>query len=394
MNFEEYFRGSTLFIDESKLFPEYVPPYLPFREEQIKKLAIFFRGILELDNFSFYRAICHGPAGTGKTAVAKFFGKLISDEAKKRGLQLYFIHINCHLERTYFMVVSKIAEHLIPGIPKRGFSPKQYLTWILDYLEEENAKLLLCLDEADYIIRNDPELLYDLTRIPELGINKIRMNLLLILRNISNLYSLDESILSTLQRNINPFNPYSYFEIKEIIKERAQEAFVANAVDNSVIETIAMKSGIDKGGRGDARFALELLWRAGKIAEVENSNKVKIEHLRKAMSEIYPGLSIEVFETLLDEEKLILLSICRALREENNSHVSIKRVREHYELICEKLKRTPRKYTQFWSYIQSLKNKNLINVSVVNEKRGRRSYISIDVPLDTLENKLLEYVKT
>jgi len=90
---------------------------------------------------------------------------------------------------------------------------------------------------------------------------------------------------------------------------------------------------------------------------------------------------------------LILLSICKALKEENNSYTNIKRVREHYELICERLKRIPKKYTQFWSYIQSLKNKNLINVTVVNERRGRRSYISIDVPLDTLESKLLENVK-
>jgi len=392
-DFGKYFRYSSLFKDESKLFPEYVPPYLPFREEQIKKLVFFFKGLLDPENFTFYRAICYGPAGTGKTAVAKFFGKLIIEEAKKRSINLSFIHINCHLERTYFMIVNKIAESLISGIPKRGFSPKQYLSWILEYLENENIKLLICLDEADYIIKNDPEALYDLTRSAEINTLKNRLNLILILRDISVLYSLDESILSTLQRNLNQFNPYTYFEIKQILKERMNEAFLPNVVDESVIESIATKAGIDRGGKGDARFALELLWRAGKIAEMENSHRVKIEHLRKAMSEIFPGMSSEIFDTLLDEEKIVLLSICRALREENSASISTKMAKEYYDLICERLKRKPKKYTQFWSYIQSLKNKNLINVNVVNEKRGRRGYISIDVPIETLENKLLEYVK-
>src|SRR5579875_2524835 len=116
-DFERYFRSSYLFKDESKLFPEHVPAYLPFREEQIKRLIFFFRGLVEPENFVFYRAICYGPAGTGKIAVAKFFGKLIIEEAKKKGTNLRFIHINCHLERTYFMIVSKIAESLIAGIP-------------------------------------------------------------------------------------------------------------------------------------------------------------------------------------------------------------------------------------------------------------------------------------
>jgi len=62
------------------------------------------------------------------------------------------------------MVVRKIIESLIPNIPKRGFSPQQLLDWLIDYLEEENLRILLTLDEADYLIRSEADTLYDLTR--------------------------------------------------------------------------------------------------------------------------------------------------------------------------------------------------------------------------------------
>ncbi len=391
MKFEDLSPESYLFKDESRLFPEYVPDYLPHREEQLKKLNVYFKGLLDPEAFAFYRAICYGPTGTGKTALTKFFGKLISEESAKRGVNLKFVHINCHIERTRFMIVTKIAESLIPGIPKRGFSPKQYLTWIMDFLEEENSKLLLCLDEADYAMRNDPEIFYDISRIPEMGISKVRINLIVILRDFSSLHYLSDSTISTLQKNLVYFEPYRYNEIKEILKERIKEAFLPNVVGEEIIKEIALKTGIDKGGKGDARFALELLWRAAKIAEMEESRRIYPEHLRKAMSEVHPGLSTELLDSLLAEERILLLSLSRALKEENSIRASITDVREHYLVLCETLGRKPKKYTQFWEYLRSLKNKGLIDIRVLNENRGRRSYISLNIPVNVLENNLLSH---
>ncbi len=390
MKFDKMHSESYLFKDESKLFPEYVPNYLPHREEQLKKLNVYFKGLLDPEVFAFYRVICYGPTGTGKTALTKFFGKLMYEESAKRGINLKFIHINCHIERTPFMIITKIAESLIPGIPKRGFSPKQYLTWVMDFLEEENSKLLLCLDEADYAMRNDPEIFYDLSRIPETGISKVRISLIIILRDLSSLHYLSDSTISTLQKNMVYFEPYKYIEIKEILKERIKEAFLPNVVGEEIVEEIALKTGIDKGGRGDARFALELLWRAAKIAEMEGRGRISPNHLRKAISEVHPSLSSELLDSLLTEEKILLLSIGRALKEKNSIRVSINNVREHYLLLCESLGKKPKQYTQFWEYLRSLKNKGLIDVRVFNENRGRRSYISLSIPVEVLEKKSLD----
>lgn len=386
----DYFKESRIFKDESKLFPEYVPPYLPHREEQIKKLVFFFKGLLERSSYTFYRAICHGPVGTGKTVVARFFGKLIEEEAKKKGISLSFIHLNCQIERTYFMIVSKIAESLIPGVPKRGFSPRQYIEWIMDHLEAEDMKILLCLDEADYLIRNDPSALYDLTRIPEIGNYKPRISLLLIMRDLALLKSLSQSISSTLQSNNIKFEPYTSNQIKTILEERVEEAFEEKAVSEDIIEEISIKAGIDKGGKGDARFALELLWRAGKIAEMKDSNMIKPEHLREAMNELHPGISEEILSTLMDEEKILLLAICKAFKRSYSTKVGINEIKDQYNLICELKNRKPKKNTQIWSYLRNLRNKGLINLEVLNAGRGRRSYVSLDIPIEILERRLSE----
>ncbi len=387
-NISRLFNFPSLFKDESKLFPEYVPSHLPHREEQLNLLASYFNGLLNYNDFPFYRVICYGPVGTGKTAVVKFFGKLIADEASKRGINLQYIHVNCQIERTKFMVVRKIIESLIPNIPKRGFSPQQLLDWLIDYLEEENLRILLTLDEADYLIRSEADTLYDLTRFPEISKGKSRISFVLVLRDISLLYRLNESILSTLQKNMIKFNPYTSKELYTILKERADEALQSDVVNDNIIMEISNRVGYDRQGNGDARFALEILWRSVKIAEMKMLNKVTLEHVKLAFSEMYPGFNQEIIQSLDRHEKIILKAIARSFKNSEESSIPINRVKENYNLICEEYGESPRRYTQFWTYVRNLKNKGLINVQVKSIGRGRRSFISLDIPSEIIEKNL------
>lgn len=382
------FNLPSLFKDESKLFPEYVPSHLPYREAQINLLASYLKGLLSYSEFPFYRVICHGPVGTGKTAAVKLFGKTLSEEANRRGINLQYVHVNCQIERTKFMVIRKTVESLIPSVPKRGFSPQQLLNWLIDYLEDENIRLLLTLDEADYLIRNEADTLYDLTRLPEVSKGRSRISFILILRDISLIYRLDESILSTLQKNVIKFDPYKSNELYEILKERSEEALQPDVVSDEIIEEISKKIGSDKGGNGDARFALEVLWRSVKIAEIKMAKRVNFDHLKLAFSEMYPGFNQELIQSLDKHEKIILKSIARVLKTYGSPSIPIMKVRDSYNLVCEEYGEAPRRYTQFWTYIRSLKNKGLINVEVKSIGRGRRSFISLDIPSEIVEKNL------
>ncbi len=381
---EKIFTDIHIFKDESKLFPEYVPSSLPHREEQIKLLATYLSGLLIPSSYAFYRVICYGPTGTGKTAVNKYFGKLIQNEAKKKGINLYYVHVNCHIERTYFMIVKKIVEGLFPQIPKKGFSPQQLLEELLKYMEEEDIKILLCLDESDYLIRTEPDILYSLTRLTEKEASKNRISLVLILRDITLLYKLEESTLSTLQKNLIRFDPYTSAQLYTILKERCEEAFMPDTVGDETIQMISKIVGVDNNGKGDARFALEILWKAAKIAISSGEKKLTPEHVRKALSETYPSLNLEIINSLDKHEKILLKALAIALKEIKQSQINMGKLNKYYKLVCEEASEKPLKYTQLWTYLQRLKNKNLINIEVKNLKRGRSGLISIDIPAEII----------
>jgi cell division control protein 6 len=255
---------------------------------------------------------------------------------------------------------------------------------LLKYLEEEDIKLLLCLDESDYLIRTDPDILYNLTRLAEKELGKNRISLILILRDITLLYNLEESTLSTLQKNTIKFDPYTSAQLFTILKERSEEAFIPGVVNDEIIQMISRIVGANNNGKGDARFALEILWKAGKIAINSGDKQLIPEHVRKALSEVYPYLNLEMINSLEKQEKILLKALALALKELKQSQINVGRLNKYYKLVCEEYSEKPLKYTQLWSYLQRLKNKNLINIKVSNLKRGRSSLISIDIPAEVI----------
>jgi Cdc6-like AAA superfamily ATPase len=77
--------------------------------------------------------------------------------------------------------------------------------------------------------------------------------------------------------NVMPLSKYSAKQLADIMNQRVGEAFRPGAVDPEAMELIA-----DVASRwGDARLALELLWRAGMVADRGNSDSVLPEHAGK-----------------------------------------------------------------------------------------------------------------
>jgi cell division control protein 6 len=72
-------------------------------------------------------------------------------------------------------------------------------------------------------------------------------------------------------------NEYDYEQLLEILRYRASEAFYKGAVSDEVLEFMAQAAS----DRKDARYAIDLLWRSGKFAELEGSDTVTAEHVRR-----------------------------------------------------------------------------------------------------------------
>lgn len=381
-----------LIRDEGKLLPEYVPISLPHREEHLRRLAEIFKIVIESRGEVFQRAVLTGGTGVGKTAVAKRFGQSIADYAVHKGLKLKYIHINCHRDRTLFLIVRKIVQEICPDLPKRGFSPFELLAMIHDYLNSHTIHTIITLDEADFLIpRSGEDLIYDLLRLADEKLNEPqRISIILISRKSNVLSELSRSTISTLLHNTIKFEPYTSTQLRDILNARVNEVFYPGAVSEEAIELISdmVSDPHENEHRGDARYALGLLWKSAKIAERLNAIKVLPEHVRIARAE--GTISIEDIQNLQLHEKLILLSIAKALKKQQTAYATMGEIEDEYIQLCALWRQEPRKHTQVYTYIQNLKNIGMINTKISGSGyRGKTTLVGlVDAPAGVIEREL------
>ena len=376
-----------MFKEESALFPDHVPTNLLHREPQLKSLSRIFRVLFESPGAVSQKVTLVGDVGVGKTAVAKRFGSTVESLAKERGLNLRYIHVNCYKDRTLFLVVRKVAQQLIPALPERGFSAQELFGTVWETLEKENSLLLLALDEIDFLVANEKDApLYFLTRVADEYLGRPqRLSLILITRNLDLISDLDRSVQSTLLHNIIRFERYTSEQLYDIIKMRSQESIKDGAVSDEVLSMIAEIAG----PRGDARYALELLWRSGKYADAEGSSKILPEHVRKAQSDVLQ-FPVNIIMDLPLHERLFLLSVAKALKKSKSAYVTMGEVESVYRVVCEARSIEPRKHTQFWEYLQNLKNLGILQTKISGSGfKGKTTLIGLmNMPAEALESAL------
>ncbi|MEM0374666.1 MAG: ORC1-type DNA replication protein, partial [Sulfolobales archaeon] len=256
---EEIFKASSVFKDKSKLSPDYIPANLPHRENKIREIGLAFREVILNPGKISARVVIAGRTGTGKTAVAKVFGLKFTEIAKSRGIRVEYIHLNCHRDRTLYLLISEAAIQLKLPIPFRGLSSHEILKAIHEYLERRNSYLIMTLDEFDYFLDAAPaDDIYFLVRIyDELPSLIPRINYIFIVRDLSKIRTLDPIVRDHIARQIIEFPPYNSNELYDILQDRVQLAFNENTVLEDVLRYIADTHGYDKGGTGNARVAIE-----------------------------------------------------------------------------------------------------------------------------------------
>ncbi|HUK50360.1 MAG TPA: hypothetical protein VLV18_04940, partial [Terriglobales bacterium] len=147
----------------------------------------------------------------------------------------------------------------------------------------------------------------------------------------------------------------------------------------------------DIGGQtGDARYSIELLWRAGKYADSETAKRVLTDHVRKAAGSVYPSLRGEYIAALSPHEKYILLALARVLEESEEAYASIGAVEREYEAVCEEYGDKPRKHTQVWKYARGLGAIGVITASKSGEGiRGKTTLLGLsNIPASTMREQL------
>ncbi len=300
---------SRIFKDREKLLPDYIPEKLIHREREITRiahtLAVALRG--ERPNNIFI----YGLTGTGKTAATKFVLRKLWEKASERSVPLYISYVNVRQRDTPYRVLSDISETIGVRVPFTGLSTGEVYRRFVTRARRLRGVMIVVLDEIDFLVkRYGDDILYKLVRVNE-DLDDFKVSIIGITNSISFVESLDPRVKSSLGEEEIVFSPYDASQLRDILEDRARDAFREGVLDDDVIPLCAALAARE---HGDARRALDLLRVAGEIAERSGSSKVTRRHVMMARLEIERDRVFDVVKTLPLHGKLVLLAIVEATR--------------------------------------------------------------------------------
>jgi orc1/cdc6 family replication initiation protein len=313
---------------------------------------------------------------SGKTMLAK---KLLFESLPRKaalyGNLIKVLHVNCRIDRTLQAIMVKALKSLGQSYPTRGYSFEELLSALVEELRSNRMHLVIAFDEVDSLVLSDPSSLYTITRLRELAPGSQVLSSLLISKTTDYLKKVDLSTLSSLQWNEVSLDHYPSEQLFDIIASRS-EAFNDGCLDDD-----AMQLAADIAGQfGDARYALDLVWRAGKLADDSESSRVLPEHIRSAKASLPPQLRKEELAYLTTHQKLLLMAISALLKKGDSTSVSIGEVEKSYSAICESMNVTAYHHTQVWSDVNELSRKGIIETQLSGKGvRGRTTMIGLSL---------------
>ncbi len=382
--FDQFLRGSNIFKNREVLRHDYVPEKLPHREEEIRTLASILAPALK--GLKCSNVFIYGKTGTGKTAVARYVLDRLTAKAHKIGAPLAACYVNCRMAGTEYRILASLCEALGVRVPFTGLAKAEVLERLKKALIGRELVFIVMLDEVDVLVKTHGDaLLYELTRLnPELGGSKIC--LIGISNDLTFKDHLDPRVLSSLSEEEMVFRPYNASQLKDILWERAREAFMEGAVSDAVISLCAALSAQE---HGDARRALDLLRVAGEIAEREGAVRVEVEHVKKAAKRIEYDRTVEAIRSLPLHAKLVLLAVYEKTK--NTGSAITGEIYTAYSAICGRMGLTPLTQRRVSSIINDLDMMGLLNAQLVNMGRyGRTKKIRLAIQRSVLREMLAQ----
>jgi len=369
---------------------DYIPEELIHRDEQLRFLAQMFKPLLSRVS---QNVVIKGPVGTGKTVIAKKFCSSLVNLARKQGKIIEYVHINCRKRSKDAMVLLGILNHFDSRFPDRGFSVQEMLQILRKHLQRRDAQLLLVLDEADALLKKSgSNFVYNLTRFSDESTREKNPVSLLLISQKDVMSMLESSALSTFKRsNVLSLDKYTRDELFDIVRQRVDLAFHNNTVHEECIELIA-----DIASEwGDARFAIELLWKAGIAADHQHVQMVVPEHIRAAKAETYSVVTESKLRNLERHQLLTLYAVAKRLKKDGTAYVSTGDAEKTYTVTCEEYDEKPRTHTMFWNYLKEIESAGFINIKLSGKGHlGTTQLISLpDIPAQIVGDKLEELLR-
>ena len=355
----------------------YIPRKMFFREDQVASIKANIITPLRMGVTSCLALF--GSSGTGKTSTMRF---ILREEKGFVGVYENALSYSS-LRALMTDVLSRVGK-----IAQKNLGYPEIFRALDRSLRSRQTSLFLVIDEATNLLKFDRTGLYNILRAHE--IYGCPMSTVIISMEDPSIYMTERDRKSLGMFSTILFDRYSRDELMSIVSDRAALAMNPEDIDPSVMEYICDLSE----PFGSARVAIELLQKATYMCIYRNGESISLDDARAARSMISPYVTESKLGELEQDELLVLLSICRSLRNDPASEISD--VMDEMRGVSEEMGAETMDSGKIYRIIRRLENTGLVEGKIVGrgDRKGVGKILGVnDIPVTVLEEKVTEILR-
>lgn len=383
-------QGRSIFDNLDVLHDGYVPDELMEREEEEEKMLRALMPIANGDTPT--NTFIYGDSGAGKTVATRMLlDELKEDTQEFDDVDVRIVWQNCQDRTSYETAVGLVNNFRDADdqLPEQGYSRSAIYNKLWDAIENCDAThVVFVLDEVDSL-GTDDKLLYQLPRArSNNNLKHTKIGLIGISNDFTYRENLSASVSSSLCEKEIYFQPYDANQLRPILKQHAEKAFVNGALDDVIIPRIAALAAKDT---GSARHALDILRQAGDVAISHDSPTVTDQHVEAAQDEVQRGRHKDDVKHLPRQSQAVLYALL-LLDQENSLPAEKGDVYERYEIVCKRIGTDTKAIRTIHNRLNTLAQKGFVQLAQRNEGRDGGIYntYTLDIQTNIVEEALAE----